>query len=165
MCKDVQCQDDISIQDSQIAKAPTRFYEFRDLKQLDSQEFDDYIILQISKLNAFSVQCHSADEVATRFNDLIQDSVNKFAPCTMHKISKPKSNKYKYVAEITDAKQSRRALERKYLKTKTEIDKQLLKSQREVVRKLVDHLVGHSSVIFGTTCMIGSMSPWIFIPG
>ena len=157
--KDVQCQDDISIQDLQIsdhfavfatislksahkpgiAKAPTRFYEFRDLKQLDSQEFDDYIIPQISKLTAFSVQCHSADEVATRFNDLIQDSVNKFAPCTMRKTSKPKSNKYKYVAEIADAKQLRRALERKYLKTKTEVDKQLLKAQREVVRKLVDH--------------------------
>ena len=76
----VSCQGDISIQDLQIsdhfaifstismksdhkpgkAKAPTRFYEFCDLKQLDSQDFYDYVIPQISKLTAFSVQSHSA---------------------------------------------------------------------------------------------------------
>ena len=81
-------------------------------------EFDDYTIPQSSKLTAFSDQCHSADMVATSFNDLIQDSVNKFAPCIMRKTSKLKSNKYKYVVEIADAKQLHRALERKYLKTK-----------------------------------------------
>ena len=159
MCKGVSCQGDISIQDLQIsdhfaifstismksdhkpgkAKAPTRFYEFRDLKQLDSQDFYDYVIPQISKLTAFSVQSHSADEVATRFNDLLKNSVNKFAPVTIRKTSKHKSHKYKYVAEIANAKQLRRALERKYLKNKNEVNKQLLNAQREVVRKLVDH--------------------------
>ena len=74
------------------AYAPTRFYEFFDLKQLDSQDLDDYIILQISKPTALSVQYRSADEVATRFHDLIQDSVNKFAPCTMRKTSIPYSD-------------------------------------------------------------------------
>ena len=159
MCKGVSCQGDISIQDLQIsdhfaifstismksdhkpgkAKAPTRFYEFRDLKQLDSQDFYDYVIPQISKLTAFSVQSHSADEVATRFNDLLKNSVNKFAPVTIRKTSKHKSHKYKYVAEIANAKQLRRALERKYLKNKSEVNKQLLNAQKEVVRKLVDH--------------------------
>ena len=67
-------------------------------------EFDDYTIPQSSKLTAFSDQCHSADMVATSFNDLIQDSVNKFAPCIMRETSKLKSNKYKYVVEIADAK-------------------------------------------------------------
>ena len=75
----------------------------------------------------------------SHFNDVIQESLNKFSPCTIRKTSKPKSNKYKNVAEIADAKQLRRALERKYLKAKTEKDKKLLKMQREVVRKLVDH--------------------------
>ena len=75
------------------ANTPTRLYEFHDLKQLDSQDFDDYIILQISKPTALSVQYCSADGVATRFHDLIQDSANKFAPWTMRKTSKPKSDK------------------------------------------------------------------------
>ena len=75
------------------AKAPTRFYEFGDLTQLDSQDFYDYVIPQLSKLTAFSVQSHSSDGVATKFNDLLKNSINKFAPVTIRKTSKHKSNK------------------------------------------------------------------------
>ena len=134
-----------STEKPQNAKAPTRYYDFRDYKKLDTPEFYDYVLPLIAKLTAFSVRSSSSDEVATQLNNLLSDSLDKFAPISRRKTSKQKSHKYRYVPEIADAKRVRRAIERQYIKDKSEINKQQLKAQTEVVRKLVDY---HRSVYY-----------------
>ena len=114
-----------------------RVYEYRNFDQLDTQLFDDYIIPELSKLTAFSVKSNSSNEVASRLEQLLSDSLDQFAPVTLRKTTKPKS-KYSYDPEIAKAKQLRRALERKYVNEKLEIDRQRLLAQRKVVRKMVN---------------------------
>ena len=123
---------------SSNVKAFRRVYEYRNYDQLDTQLFDDYIIPELSKLTAFSVKSDSGNEVACRLDQLLSDSLDKFAPKTLRKTSKPKS-KYDYDPEIAQAKQYRRGLERKYLKDRHEIDRQNLLAQRKVVRQLVNN--------------------------
>ena len=106
-----------------------RVYEYRNFDQLDTQLFDDYIIPELSKLTAFSVKSNSSNEVASRLEQLLSDSLDRFAPVTPRKTTKPKS-KYSYDPEIAKAKKLRGALERKYVNDKLEIDRQRLLAQK-----------------------------------
>ena len=113
-----------------------RYYNYRDLKSIDCPEFLSYASEKLTQLSNYALTCSSSDDLALRFVDFLKTSLDDFAPISVRKTSQNKSSSFPYDPVVADAKRYRRQLERKFIKSKSEIDKQMLNDQRNVVRKL-----------------------------
>ena len=117
-------------------KAIPRYYQFRDYKLLDCDEFYCHVDNELKNAQLSNSSCEDPNILADELDGILCSSVDRFAPVVIRKTTKKKSPRYKYDPVVAEAKSVRRQLERKFRKSGLEIDRQLLKGQRLVVRKL-----------------------------
>ena len=79
----------------------------------------------------------NADELISMTNAILRDALDRHAPKKMIKL-KGEKHKGWYNDEIHEERRKRRRLERKFKKTKLEVDNQILKDQRRKVVRMVD---------------------------
>ena len=77
---------------------------------------------------------------------LFSDGLEKFAPSVTLNSGLKKRGQFTYNKEIAEAKQVRRQLERNCNKYRLEIDRQLLKAQRNRIRSMAKKRKAHRKV-------------------
>jgi hypothetical protein len=79
----------------------------------------------------------NGDELVTRFNTAVTKALDKHAPTKDIKLKGETSKKW-YDDEVHMARRKRRKLERKYLKSKLTIDKEIFEAHSKEVARLID---------------------------
>ena len=76
------------------------------------------------------------DELLVQFDSTLRNTLNKHAPLMYRNIIISPTNPW-YSREIAEAKRKRKQLERRWRKTKSEIDRDLFKQQRLIVSQMI----------------------------
>ena len=115
-----------------VPPKPPRYVETRHLASINLEAFRVDLRASLQLLSSPS---------ADKFHSVLQDVLDHHAPILRRKISNgPPSPWFSAVAsQVLDAKQERRRAERKWLKTKLEIHKQLLRIANNLVNEIVQH--------------------------
>ena len=122
-------------------KAPTSTYTFRDLRRLDMAAFRDFIRCSASYVSPPA----DPDELAGLLNSDLKAALDRFAPLhtRTRRTSKPETRWL--TKEAREAKQKRRRLERRYSKTKSDVDRRAYRAacrsaHRLITQSLSDHV-------------------------
>lgn len=111
---------------------PKRVLTYRKVKSIDADVFAE----DIKQSKLFSQITDDVDELTNRYNNVLSELLDKHAPIKSKTITVHTSAPW-YTDEINIAKQKRRKAERKWRKTRLEIDRQLYQLARDEVTSLI----------------------------
>lgn len=116
-------------------KSKPRYTKTRNFTEINVKNFSSE--LETSLINI--PECKNPDDMYMSILSNFTTLLDKYAPIVRRRC---KTRNFKFDAEVANAKRKRRQLERKYHKSKLQIDRQILLSQNKIVSRLVQNAKG-----------------------
>ena len=111
---------------------PKQTIKYRCLKSVDINDFKKDIINYFSDFD-----CVTVENGIKSYNDKLNTILDKHAPLKSKEITVRADTPW-YNSDLKREKQLRRTYERKYKKSKLEVDRQIYRDQRDKYNKLLD---------------------------
>ena len=112
-------------------KQPKQRISYIKFKTINHQDFE----MDIKRSDLFNNPESDLDKLLVQFDSTLRNILNKHAPLIHRNVTIRPSNPW-YSNEIAEAKRKRKQLERRWRKTKSEIDRNLFKQQRLLVSQM-----------------------------